>query len=100
MQVRYFLHAVPARVRDHPEAVGRDALHLADLRDGAGIVEDLGVRGVGGEIVVVDVFAPRDHQHMDRRLRADVVEGETVVGLEHGVVGDLSAQDLREDVVF
>jgi hypothetical protein len=45
------------------------------------------------------VGALRDHQHMHRRLGPDVVEGKRVLGLQHRVVGDLAAQDLREDVL-
>ena len=33
---------------------------------------------------------------MDRRLRPDVAEGEAVLGLQHGLVGDLAAQDLAK----
>ena len=35
---------------------------------------------------------------MDRRERVDVVEGEAVLGLHHGLVGHVAAQDPREDI--
>ena len=54
--------------------------------------------GAGAEVGERDVAPLRDHQHMRRRLRVDVVEGERPLVLMDLLAGDLAAQDAGEDV--
>ncbi len=47
---------------------------------------------------LADVLALGDHQHMDRRQRVDVVEGQRELVLVDLLARQLAAQDAREDV--
>ncbi len=65
---------------DGAETVAVHAKHLADLRTGAVEIGDLGICRLGREMREIDVGALRDHQHMHRRLRVDIVESQCVGG--------------------
>ena len=98
MPMEYELPAVGAMV-------GRDAKAAADTE----LVGDPGHcrpeggdrlgRGLRGEVDDGNVFAFRNHQHMDRRLGMDVVEGEHVLVFIDLRARRLAAQDFGEDVV-
>ncbi len=81
-----------------PRRVRVDARHPADLARGAQEIEQFGIGRLGGEMIEIHIPALRNHKHMHRRLRADVVKGQGILGLQHGLVGDFAAQDTGEDV--
>ena len=47
-----------------------------------------------------DHLVARDDEHVNRRLRVDVAERQAAVVLVHDVRGDLSVDDLLEEVVL
>ena len=97
--MRHFLVAMPADVGeqaiarlDQPGAAG----NVSDRADKPG---DLLGRGAGREVVPADISALGDHQHVQRGLRIDVVEGQRPFVFVDGLVGDLPAQDAGENVL-
>jgi len=103
MQMRDFLHAVGPRVGNQPVActlrAGADAKLCADLAYGAGEIHDLRVSGVQREMVVTDIRAFWNHQHMMGRFGGDIGEGQRMVGFQNLGAGDFTAQNFRKDVL-
>ncbi len=98
MEMRHFLPAIGTHVGQHAIAAGLDAEILRHLRHRAPEAGDLGIRPVRAEIGDGDIPPLRDHQHMHRRLRIDVMEGEGMRVLMHALARDLPTQDAGEDV--
>src|SRR6056297_2886154 len=101
VEMRHLLHAVLAGIGDRTEpAIAK--LHAgltADLGHGAVEIDDLGIAGLSREMIIADIGPLGDHQHMHRRLRLDILKSERMLGLQHGLVRDLAAQDLGKDVL-
>ena len=93
------LPAVGAVVGDDAVAFGLEPEILRDLGHRAPEADDQLGRRLGAEIGLRDVLALGDHQHMHRRLRMDVVEGQRKIVLVDLLARQLAAQDAREDVV-
>ena len=72
MEMRHFLMAVGAGIGDGAVAGDVDAGQFADLGDGAGEGDDLGIRGLGRKILEGFVSALRDDQDMSLGLGADI----------------------------
>ena len=99
MHVRHFLPAMLAHVEQQPVAGLLQVELLCHGADGAPEAGDFGVGGMGGEIGDRHPAAFRDHQHMHRRLRRDVVERQRPGVLVDLLAGDFAAQDAGEDVL-
>ena len=54
---------------------------------------------LGSEVVEAGEVASRDDQHVRRRLRIDVIEGDDAVVLVDDGCGDLTRDDLAEQAV-
>ena len=89
---------VDAVVGQEAVAAGVEPELAGDGADGTHQRRDLGVAGPGREIVEMNVGALGNHQHMDRRLGIDVVEGQDVLVLIDRLARNLFAQDAGEDV--
>src|SRR5262245_1316029 len=99
MEVRHFLAAALSAVRKDAIALAVRPGHPRHLADRPYEIADFRVRCLGSEIVPTDIMALGDHQHMDWRQRVDVVESKAVLGLHHGIVWNLAAEDLGEDIL-
>src|SRR5690606_18720838 len=99
MEVRYFLAAIGSDVRQQPVTWLDQALLARDMANRADEAGDLFRARPRGKIVPAHVSTLRDHQHVHRRLRCDIVEGERPLVLVDLLARDISAQDFSEYVV-
>src|SRR5690606_3028970 len=102
VEMRNLLHAMGTGIGNGTEtlsAVQRHTQIARHPRHRPVEIHDLGIRGIGRKVVIADIGAFWDHQHMHRRLRTDVTKDQRMSGLQHGVVRDLSTQDAGKYVV-
>ena len=93
------LLAAVAAVVDHDPVAGlSDAKFLGERRRGQQQMPEHRLVGRRGLADARNEFL-RDDQHMHRRLRVDVMERQRPLVFVNRLVGDLAAQDAREDVV-
>src|SRR3546814_5236563 len=75
-------------------------LFRSDMADGAHETGDLMVGGLGGEIVPRDVGPFGNDQYVNRRLRANIIEGQREFVLVDLGARQFAAQDAGDDVVL
>ena len=76
VKVRHFLAAIPANVGDCPIAIAIDAQLTRDLSNFLKKPSDSFHRSITRKIAERNIFSLGNYQHMHRRLRADIVEGQ------------------------
>src|SRR5215204_1370639 len=98
MDVEYRLTGFAIGVEYRPVAAVRVSVFFRDLRGSAVHRSDEDIVSRGQVVQRSDV-APGDDQHMQWRLRVDVLDGDQLIVLVHELSRDLAANDLAEETI-
>jgi hypothetical protein len=86
-------------IGDNPKAAFGDTSLTRDVSDGADQSGELSLGPISSEIVERDIFPFRDHQHMRRRSRGDVIKRQDILILVDFIARNIATQDAGEDIV-